>query len=115
MVGDLKELNVEIVASQIETWDDEIEHLDSRADILVAQIEDSYYQMIGSLRSKEKELKEQLALLKATSENDESWLTARDRLVRNAECMKDAIFYAINKVSTERRRQIDEEASISAP
>jgi hypothetical protein len=91
MTANLKELYEETVASQIKIWDDEIEHLDARADILMAQMEDRYYRLIRSLRSKEKELKEQLALLRATCDGNEDWQTTRARLVHTTEDMKAAI------------------------
>lgn len=99
MAASTKTLYEETVASQIKVWDDEIEHLDARADILMAQIEDRYYTMIRELRNREKELKEELSLLKATDDRDEHWLAARDRLLCDAQYMKDAICRAIEEIS----------------
>jgi len=64
MARDLKSLCEEAeeteaeVASRVNAWDEEIDHLDARTDMLVARIEDEYYHLIGSLRSREQELKE---------------------------------------------------------
>jgi hypothetical protein len=121
MAMDLKSLCADVedveaaVASQVIAWDEEIEHLDSRADMLVARIEDEYYQLIGSLRSREQELKEQLALLRAAREDDETRAAARDRLIRNTEVMKAAIFIVANRISSDKRRQQGGEANISTP
>ena len=115
MAEDLKELCEDQVASRIQEWDAEIDHLDDVADMLVAHIEDNYYRLIGSLRSKEKELKEQLARVRAGDEDSALSITAREQLVRNTEVMQASILCAATKIISDKRRQLDEEANISTP
>src|SRR5689334_1096024 len=104
MVGSLKELYEESVASQIKVWDDEIEHLDAKADILMAQIEDRYYNLITCLRHRENALQEHLAALKATAEDETGWLAARERMVRHIEEMKSALCHAAEQIELEVER-----------
>lgn len=108
--GDLCE---DQIASRIAAWDEEIEHLDDVADMLVAHIEDNYYRLIGNLRTKEKELKEQLAQLKSYGDSEEASIWAREQLERNTEVMQAAILCVASKIISEKRRQLDEEADIS--
>jgi hypothetical protein len=104
MVGTSKELYEETVASQIKVWDDEIEHLDARADILMAQIEDRYYNLIRSLRTKEKELNNQLVTLRAVNEGDVAWLEVRDCLAHATDEMKAALCRAAELIEPEVER-----------
>jgi hypothetical protein len=101
MTESLKELYEESVASQIKVWDDEIEHLDARADIIMAQIEDKYYNLVKCLRSKENELKQQLAALQAVNAADHSWQEMRSLLACTTRDMKTAISKAEQEI--ERR------------
>jgi hypothetical protein len=102
MVGSLKNLYEETVASQIKIWDDEIEYLDARADILMAQIEDRYYNLIGCLRTKEKKLKQDLAALRTASEGGEEWVEIKDRLAHTTDDMTAAICRAAEEIERER-------------
>jgi uncharacterized protein with NRDE domain len=101
MVGTLKGLYEETLASQIKVWDGEIEHLDARADILMAQIEDRYYSIIKSLRSKERELETSLAAMRAATEDDAEWMEARNRVNCVANEMKEAIQHAVEEIEPE--------------
>lgn len=96
-----KEVYEETVASQIKAWDDEIEHLDAKADILMAQIEDRYYNLIGCLRTKENELKQELAALRTANEGDEKWVQIKDQIVHTADDMKDALYHAVEEIERE--------------
>jgi uncharacterized protein involved in exopolysaccharide biosynthesis len=98
MIGTLKELYEETVESQIRVWDDEIEQLGARADIILARIESGYYNRIKCLRNKEKSLKQQLEDLKAISEADASWHEISELLARTTEDMKSAIDQAAHEI-----------------
>lgn len=98
MTGTLKELYEETVASQVKVWDEEIEHLDATADILMAQIEDKYYNLIKRLRSKEKELKQQLEVLRAAQEGDARWQQTRALIAHTTQDMKLAINHAAEEI-----------------
>jgi hypothetical protein len=104
MVGTLKELYEETVASQIKIWDDEIEHLNARADIVMAQIEDRYYNLIRCLRIKEKELKNQLVALRAVNDGDVAWLEVKDRLSHTTDEMKATICHVAQQIESKVER-----------
>ena len=93
----LKELYEETLASQIKVWDDEIEHLEARVDIIMAQIEDRCYCLLKGLRTRENELKGQLASLRAVSPADD-----RQNLTNAIACatgdMKRAIAEAVREI-----------------
>jgi hypothetical protein len=89
MVVELKELYEETVASQLKVWDDEINHLDARADIILAQAEDHYYCLLKSLRAKERELRDRLLALKSAP--DDNWENLEVDLARTRDEMKNAI------------------------
>ena len=98
MAGSLKALYEETVASQIKVWDGEIEHLDARADILMAQIEDRYCSIIKSLRNMERELEANLAVLRAATEEDAEWLEVKERLACISNDMKESIRHAVEEI-----------------
>jgi hypothetical protein len=98
MIGTLKELYEETVESQIRVWDDEIEQLGARADIILAHIESGYYNRIRCLRNKEKALKQQLEDLKAINEADPTWHEISEMLARTTEEMKTAIDQAAHEI-----------------
>jgi hypothetical protein len=100
----LKELYEESVASQIKVWDDEIEHLDARADIIMAQIEDKYYKLVKCLRTKENELKHQLAALQAVNPADHNWQELRSLLAGTTRDMKSAINKAAEEIEQTHHR-----------
>jgi hypothetical protein len=98
MTGTLKELYEETVESQLKVWDDEIEQLGARSDIILARIESGYYNRIRCLRNKEKALKQQLEALKAVSEADVSWHEISETLTRTTEDMRLAIDQAVHDI-----------------
>jgi hypothetical protein len=98
MTESLKVLYQESVASQIKVWDDEIEHLDARADIIMAQTEDKYYNLMKCLRAKENELKRQLAALESVGEADEGWQELRSQLACTTRDMRSAISKAAQEI-----------------
>jgi len=98
MTDTLKELYEETVASQVKVWDDEIEHLDAKADLIMARIEDRYYRVIKVLRNKEKEIKQQLEALRAAEECDASWEQRRADLACTTHEMKVAIDSAAEEI-----------------
>jgi hypothetical protein len=89
VVVELKGLYEETVASQLKVWDDEINHLDARVDIILAQAEDHYYCLLKALRAKERELRDRLLALKAAP--DDRWETLEVDLARTTDEMKSAI------------------------
>ncbi|MEO8289263.1 MAG: hypothetical protein ABI670_22885 [Chloroflexota bacterium] len=89
MVQDRKELYAETLASQLKVWDDEIEHLDARADIILAQVEDRYYCLLKSLRKKERELRESLRELRTSCDDD--WEIIRENISRTTSEMKETL------------------------
>jgi hypothetical protein len=97
MTKNLLELYEKSVASQLKVWDDEIEHLDSQADLRVAQIEDKYISLIKRLRQDETEIKTQLAALKETEEGD-----------RRQEAVKVRIACAADKLTFDLMRATEE-------
>ena len=98
MVGTSKELYEETIESQLRVWDDEIEHLDARADIVLAQIEDKYYNLIRCLRAKEKKLRQQLEESRATNESEAGWQETNALLANTAHEMKAAINLAAQEI-----------------
>jgi hypothetical protein len=96
----VKELYEEAVASQLKVWDDEIDHLDAMADIILAQVEDRYYGLLKSLRRKEREVREQLDLLKRADEN--SWETVRSDIASTTRDLKVALGEAIEELEPAR-------------
>lgn len=98
MTGTTKELYEETVASQVKVWDDEIEHLDARADIVMAQIEDRYYHILKLLRDKEKEIKQQLEALRAAEECDATWQQISAALTCSTRDMKLALNHAAEEI-----------------
>jgi hypothetical protein len=98
MVGTLKELYEATVESQLKVWDSEIEHLDAMTDIILAQVEDRYYNLIRCLRNRDKELKAQLAELKATCEADAGWQKLNAQLARATHDMRLAINTAAEEI-----------------
>ncbi len=71
MSRNIRQLYEKNILTQLKVWDDEIEHLDSQADLRVAQIEDNYISLIKRLRQDEMEVKEQLMALKEIEDGDE--------------------------------------------
>ena len=98
MAGSMKALYEETLASQIRVWEGEIEHLDARADILMAQIEDRYCAIIKSLRKKGRKLEANLAVLRAATEGDEEWLEVKERLACISNDMKESIRHAVEEI-----------------
>jgi hypothetical protein len=96
VVVELKELYEETVASQLKVWDEEIAHLDARADIILAQEEDHYYCLLRSLRAKECELRNRLQALRSAPDDD--WLSLEAELARITEEMKCAIGHAAEEL-----------------
>jgi hypothetical protein len=96
----LKELYEETIASQLKVWDDEIDHLDARADIIMAQVEDRYYCMLKSLRAKEKEVRLRLEQLREAG--DDGWEELRADLLSRTEDMKTALGHAVEEIDTAR-------------
>jgi hypothetical protein len=96
VVVELKELYEETVASQLKVWDEEIAHLDARADIILAQAEDHYYCLLRSLRAKERELRDRLQALKSAPDDD--WPSLEGELARITEEMKCAIGHAADEL-----------------
>ncbi|HET9494287.1 MAG TPA: hypothetical protein VFR15_08660 [Chloroflexia bacterium] len=96
----LKELYEETVASQLKVWDDEIDHLDARADIIMAQVEDRYYCLLKSLRAKEQEVRERLEQLRGAG--DDHWEELRAELLSRTEDLKDALGHAVEEIDTTR-------------
>ncbi|MEO6456883.1 MAG: hypothetical protein ABIO92_01205 [Chloroflexia bacterium] len=60
------------VDSKLAGWDGEIEHLDARVDIILLQLEDKYYQLLRTLRAKEKAIRGNLEQLNASEDEWES-------------------------------------------
>jgi len=98
VVGELKDLYQETVASQLKVWDDEIDHLDARADIVLAQAEDHYYCLLKGLRRKERALREQLESLKVAPDSD--WESIRCELARTTSELKVALNHAEEELAT---------------
>jgi hypothetical protein len=96
VVVELKELYEETVASQLKVWDEEIAHLDARADIILAQTEEHYYCMLRSLRAKECELRSRLEALRSAAGDD--WRTREAELARITEELKCAIGHAAEEL-----------------
>ena len=48
------------VATQIEQWDAEIEHLKARADLILAEMEERYYRVLRGLRQREQAVRDSL-------------------------------------------------------
>lgn len=96
----LKELYEETVASQLKVWDDEIDHLDARADIIMAQVEDRYYCLLKSLRAKEQEVRERLEQLRGAG--DDHWEELRAELLSRTEDLKAALGHAVEEIDTTR-------------
>jgi hypothetical protein len=96
MVVELKELYAETVASQLKVWDEEIAHLDARADIILAQAEDHYYCLLKSLRAKECDLRNRLQALKSAPDDD--WRALEAELARTTEEMKCALSHAAEEL-----------------
>jgi hypothetical protein len=96
----LKELYEETVASQLKVWDDEIEHLDARADIIMAQVEDRYYCLLRSLRAKEKEVRVRLEQLREAG--DDCWEDLKADLLTQTEDMKAALGHAVEEIDPVR-------------
>ncbi len=92
----LKDLYEETVASQLKVWDDEIEHLDARADILLAQVEDRYYCLIRHLRVKERELRTKLNELRVAKGDD--WEGYKAELARITSELRDEIALAVHEI-----------------
>lgn len=92
----LKELYEETVASQLKVWDDEIEHLDARADIIMAQVEDRYYCLLKSLRAREREVRVRLEQLREAG--DGCWEDLRVDLLARTEDMKAALGDAVEEI-----------------
>src|SRR5436305_1899817 len=101
MTESLKESYEETVASQIKVWDDEIQYLDARADILMAQIEDRFYNLIKVLRTTEKELKQEFAALRVAGDCEAKWVEIKDELTHTADNMKAAICRAAEEIERE--------------
>jgi hypothetical protein len=91
----LKVLYEETIASQLKVWDDEIEHLDARADIIMAQAEDRYYTMLKTLRTKEREVRLRLEQLR---EAGDGWEDLRADLLTRTEDMKAALGHAVEEI-----------------
>jgi hypothetical protein len=98
MLTTSKELYEETIESQIRVWDDEIEHLDARADIVLAQIEDRYYGVIKRLRAKERELRRRLEESRAFDEGDTNWRETSALLATTASEMRAAITRAAQEI-----------------
>ena len=93
---DLKELYEETIASQLKVWDDEIDHLDARADIIMAQAEDRYYCLLKSLRAKEREVRVRLEKLRGAG--DDCWEDLKAELLAQTEDMKTALGHAVEEI-----------------
>ena len=92
----LKELYEETIASQLKVWDDEIEHLDARADIIMAQVEDRYYCLLKSLRARENEVRTRLEQLREAG--DDHWEDLKADLLACTEEMKTALGHAVEEI-----------------
>jgi hypothetical protein len=96
----LKELYEETVASQLKVWDDEIDHLDARADIIMAQVEDRVYCLLKSLRAKEHEVRARLEQLREA--DGEGWEDLKAELLARTEEMKFALGHAVEELELTR-------------
>ena len=77
------------VESQLTVWDSEIEDLQTRVDIVLAQVEDRYYRVLRELRGQEKKLRADLRDLKSAPE--EHWEEVRAQVVGDAETMEQVL------------------------
>jgi hypothetical protein len=93
---DLKVLYEETIASQLKVWDDEIHHLDARADIIMAQVEDRYYTLLKTLRTKEHDVRVRLEQLRECG--DDCWEDLRADLLSRTEEMKAALGHAVEEI-----------------
>lgn len=98
MAGSMKAGYEESVESQLKAWDAEIEHLDARADMLIACFEEKYYSLLRRLRGKEEELRQQLVELRAVPDYDASWEHLQDQLARTADDMNLALYDALHEI-----------------
>jgi cytochrome c556 len=97
----LRELYEETVASQLKVWDDEIEHFDARADIVMAQFEDKYYCLLKTLRTKEHEVRVRLERLREECD-EHCWEEIRADLLSKTEDMKAALEHASEEIDLTR-------------
>ncbi len=98
MSRNIRQLYEKNILTQLKVWDDEIEHLDSQADLRVAQIEDNYISLIKRLRQDEMEVKEQLMALKEIEDGDERQQAIRVQIACAADKLKFDLMRATEEI-----------------
>ncbi|MDQ5824613.1 MAG: coiled coil domain-containing protein [Chloroflexota bacterium] len=84
------------VESQLKVWDAEIEDLQAKVDIVLAQVEDRYYRVLRELRGQEKKLRADLQGLKSAPED--AWEEVRSEVADDTECMRQALLRAAHEL-----------------
>jgi hypothetical protein len=92
----IRTLTEETVRSQLKVWDDEIDHLDARTDIILAQVEERYYSLLRSLR--QKELAVRNCLNELGSADEQQWEVIRGELAKSTGDLKAALGEAIEEI-----------------
>ena len=85
------------VESQLKVWDSEIEDLQTKVDIVLAQVEDRYYRVLRELRGQEKKLRADLRELKSAPEDH--WEEVRAQVVGHAASMEQVLSRAARELA----------------
>lgn len=79
---------MEAAEARLVIWNDEIEHLDARVDIILLQLEDKYYQLLRTLRAKEQSIRDNLEQLDAA---EDGWASIKSRADRASSEMENTL------------------------
>lgn len=81
--------------SKLAGWDREIEHLDTRVDIILLQLEDKYYRLLRTLRAKEQSIRDNLEQLNAS---EEGWASIKSCVDRASSEMENTLRMAAHEL-----------------